>query len=36
MNMGCISFSVLVFLLSLDKYPELELLDRMVGLFLSF
>jgi len=32
----CIYLFMLVFLFSLNKYPEAELLDRMVVLFLIF
>ena len=36
MNMGVIYFFELVFSFSLDKYPEVELLDHMQVLFLIF
>ena len=35
-NIGCICLFKSVFLFSYDKYPELELLDHMVILFLIF
>ena len=34
--MGCIYLFELIFLFSLGKYPEVELLDHMVVLFLIF
>ena len=34
--MGCTYFFTLVFWYSLDKYPELELLDHMVVLYSIF
>ena len=34
-NMGCIYLFMLMFLFSLDKYPEMELLNPMVVLFLE-
>ena len=36
MNMGRIYLFKLMFLFLLEKYPEVELLDYMVGLFLIF
>ena len=34
--LGCIYLFELVFLFSLEKYPEVELLDHMSVLYLSF